>query len=80
MCDLIDLNWVSGSGKEKKFDEIIKILKESLKKGSKIFIGSDSFISRKKINFATAICLYGGTGSSRYFFARDHVPKNDFKV
>ena len=80
MCDLLNLSWVSGSGEEKKFDEIVKILKDSLKKGSKIFIGSDSFMTKRKVNFATAICLYGGSGSSRYFFAREYLPQKSFNV
>lgn len=80
MCDLIDLKWLSGSGEKKTFEEIIKISKRFLTKGSKIFIGSDSFINKKKINFATAICLYGGDVPSRYFFAKDHVPESRFNV
>jgi predicted RNase H-related nuclease YkuK (DUF458 family) len=80
MCDLLRLDWISGSGKKTNFEEIIKISKHSIKKGSKVFIGSDSFITKKKVNFATAICLYGGGASSRYFFAREHLPENNFKV
>ena len=31
------------------FEEIIKIIKQSIGKGSKIFIGSDSFMTRKQV-------------------------------
>ena len=80
MCDLLKLNWLSGSGEEKSFEEIIEILKDSIKKGSKIFIGSDSFPTKRKVNFATAVCIYGGDSSSRYFFARDRLPKSNFSA
>lgn len=80
MCELLRLNWVSGSGKKTNFEEIIKILKDSIKKGSKVFIGSDSFTTKNRVNFASAICLYGGQASSRYFFAREYLPKNKFKI
>lgn len=80
MCDLINLKWLSGSGETKDFEEIIAILKKSLSKGSRIFIGSDSFPNKKKVNFATAVCLYGGEVPSRYFFARETVPDNSYKV
>ena len=43
MCNLIDLSWVSGSGKQKNFKEVVQILKNSIATGSKIFIGTDSF-------------------------------------
>jgi len=80
MCDLLKLKWFTGSDKEIKFEDIISNIKESLVKGSKVFIGTDSFISKSRINFATAICLYGGESSSRYFFSKQYIPKNTYKV
>ncbi|MBT7243789.1 MAG: hypothetical protein HN879_10280 [Flavobacteriaceae bacterium] len=80
MCELLRLNWVSGSGKKTNFKEIIKILKDSIKKGSKVFIGSDSFTTKNKVNFASAICLYGGQAPSRYFFAREYLPQDNFNA
>jgi len=80
MCSLRSLNWLSGSGNKTSFEEIIQILKDSINKGSKIFIGSDSYINKRKVNFATALCLYGGESLNRYFFAREHLPEKSFKV
>jgi predicted RNase H-related nuclease YkuK (DUF458 family) len=80
MCELLRLNWVSGSGKKTNFKEIIKILKDSIKKGSKVFIGSDSFTTKNRVNFASAICLYGGQAPSRYFFAREYLPQDNFNA
>jgi len=79
MCDLIDLSWVSGSGNKKEFKEVIQVLKTSIASGSKIFIGTDSFKTKNRVNFATAICLFGGD-TSRYFFARESVSKNKYDV
>ena len=71
-------NWCTGSGQVISFPEIVTHLKEYVSGGSKIFIGSDSFISNKKICFSTAVCLYGSTKPSRYFFIKQHTPKKDF--
>ena len=62
------------------FYEILKIINDHTLKGSKIFIGTDSFISQEKVCFASAICLYGGELPSRYFFSKEKVPKNSFNV
>lgn len=79
MCDLVNLRWISGSGNQKSFQEVIEVLKESISNGSKIFIGTDSFKTKNKVNFATAVCLFGGD-TSRYFFARESVPKSKYNV
>ncbi len=79
MCDLVNLSWISGSGDKKEFSEIVEVIKNSIANGSKIFIGTDSFKTKNKVNFATALCLFGGD-TSRYFFARDYVPKNKYDV
>ncbi|MBT6231794.1 MAG: hypothetical protein HOI51_00285 [Nitrosomonadales bacterium] len=47
---------------------------------SKVFIGSDSFTTKNKVNFASAICLYGGQAPSRYFFAREYLPQDNFNA
>ena len=42
--------WITGSNKVIDFYEVLKIIKNYTLKGSKVFIGSDSFISNKKIH------------------------------
>ena len=49
-----------------------------MRRGARIFIGSDSFINKGNICFATALCLHGGKDGGRYFFFKDFVLKNDF--
>ena len=80
MQHLIEKNWNTGSDKVVDFYEILKIVKTHTLKGSKIFIGSDSFLTNKKVCFASAICLYGGEDPSRYFFFRENLNNQSFKV
>ncbi|OUW11039.1 MAG: hypothetical protein CBD26_03885 [Candidatus Pelagibacter sp. TMED166] len=79
MCDLKNHNWISGSGDNVAFEDIVTIVKDCVDNGSKVFIGSDSFTSKNKVNFATAICLYG-SDVSRYFFSREYLPKNKYSA
>ena len=66
--------WVSGSGEEFLFSEIVSIIQPRVSSGDKLYIGSDSFVSNKKVNFVTALCLTG-LGESRYFFKKENVPR-----
>ena len=78
MKHIIEKNWVTGSNKQIDFYELLNLSREYILKGSKVFIGSDSFISKEKVCFATALCLHGGEKSGRYFFFKDFVLKNKF--
>jgi predicted RNase H-related nuclease YkuK (DUF458 family) len=79
MKNITQKNWITGSNKVIDFYEVLKIIKNYTLKGSKVFIGSDSFISNKKVCFATAICLYGGSAPGRYFFFKEKVPVKQYK-
>ena len=72
--------WITGSNKLIDFYEILKIVKNYTIKGSKIFIGTDSFLTSKKVCFASAICLYGSNLPSRYFFFRENISNKNFKA
>ena len=78
MKHIIEKEWASGSGTRTDFYEILNLSRTYILKGSKMFIGSDSFISKERICFATAICLHGGELGGRYFFFKDFVPKTQF--
>ena len=80
MKHIIEKCWITGSGQQIDFYEILKILKYNTLKGSRIFIGTDSFVSNNKICFASAVCLYGTGGPSRYFFFKEKVKKRPFNV
>lgn len=78
MKHLIENNWNTGSGNSIDFYEILKVLKSYTIMGSKIFIGSDSFVTGDKVCFASAICVYGADLPGKYFFVRDKVNSKVF--
>ena len=80
MKHIIQKNWNTGSDKNIDFYEMLKILKDYVSNKSKIFIGTDSFISNQKVCFATAICLYGGELPGRYFFFKEKINKKPFSA
>ena len=75
MKHITEKEWITGSGHSIDFYEILKLLKDYTLKGSKVFIGTDSFVSNKKVCYATAICLAGSGLKGRYFFFKDFLPK-----
>lgn len=80
MKHIVEQNWTTGSNIKIDFYKILKIIKQHTVKGSKIFIGSDSFVSNKKICFASAVCLYGGSMPSRYFFFKENIRSKEFLI
>ena len=70
--------WITGSGQEITFSEICRSLNPLLRSGSKLFIGSDSNISKRKITFCKTICIHGLRDHSRYFFKRTKVDTKKF--
>tara|TARA_B100000427_G_scaffold315194_1_gene309060 strand:- start:894 stop:1379 length:486 start_codon:yes stop_codon:yes gene_type:complete len=80
MKHLTEKKWITGSNKSIDFYEILKIIKEHTQEGSKVFIGTDSFISSEKVCFASAICLYGENKPGRYFFFRENLSNKHYNV
>ena len=70
-------NWHTGSGESITFDEIVDIIKEHSKRNGNVFVGTDSFVQKKKCIFSTAIALANADGQKggRYFFK-----KNKFNI
>ena len=75
MDHLVKKNWVTGSNKQIDFYELLRLAREYVRSGSKIFIGTDSFASNSKVCFASAVCLHGGQNTGRYFFYKDFLSK-----
>lgn len=75
MKSLKQKDWITGSSKHVDFSDIISLVHEYVNHGSKIFIGSDSYMSGKKTCFATTLCLHGGEHGGRYFFYKENLPK-----
>lgn len=76
MNNMKEKNWITGSGDDVEFDDVVSFAKKYVANGSKIFIGSDSFVSGNKTCFATTLCLHGGSFGGRYFFYKENLPKN----
>jgi len=73
--DLLDNKiWISGGGKTTSLTNVLESVSEHVKNNSKIFIGSDSFISQGKVCFVTAVCLLTKNFGGRYYFYREKVP------
>ena len=70
--------WYTGSNRSVCFDEIKQTICKYVDQGGKIYIGSDSFISRNKVSFASTICLYGPPLASRYFFFKENIKLGHF--
>ena len=78
MEHIVKKNWVCGNNKQIDFYDVLRLTREYIQKGAKVFIGSDSFISRDKVCFASAVCLHGGEEGGRYFFFKDFLPKPQY--
>lgn len=78
MRHLIDARWNTGSNTIVDFYEILRVLKSYTVKGSKIFIGSDSFVSGGEVCFASAVCVYSQDLPGRYFFIKNKIESNRF--
>ena len=78
MEHIVKKRWVTGSDSEIDFYDLLNLTREYVQKGARIFIGSDSFISRQNVCFASAVCLYGGEEGGRYFFYKDFLPKQQY--
>ena len=78
MKHIVNKNWVTGGNKQIDFYDLLRLTRQSILDGSKVFIGSDSFISRDKVCFASAVCLHGCGRGGRYFFFRDFLPKPQY--
>tara|TARA_A200000159_G_scaffold159589_1_gene178434 strand:- start:9286 stop:9771 length:486 start_codon:yes stop_codon:yes gene_type:complete len=78
MEHIVKKNWVTGGNQQIDFYDLLRLTRQYVRNGSKIFIGSDSFISRDKVCFASAVCLHGGDKGGRYFFYKDFLPKPQY--
>ena len=79
MNSLSKKRWTSGSGVLHTFEGVTKqVLTHS--KNNKIFIGSDSFLTKKRTCFVTAVCLVTENKGGRYFLYKDYLKTNQFNI
>lgn len=70
--------WFTGSGVLVTSDFLVKKITSKLKNGSKLFIGTDSFIEKNKVTFASALCVYSPGKNSFYFFTKYRTNKKNY--
>lgn len=72
--------WRTGDGITTPFEEMLEIIKDHVNKNGLIYIGTDSFISKNKCTFASAICLHGGDDQrgGKYFFRKVSFKREKF--
>ena len=73
-------SWLTGEGKEIKFEEVMEIVGGYVDMGGAVSVGTDSFINKNGCIFTSAICLHGAKEQKggRYFFKKKVLPKKDF--
>jgi len=74
------LKWFTGNGEPTNLIKIIQTAKDYVKKNGKVYVGTDSFISQKKVTFASTVCLHGADGSrgGQYFFKKETLDPRKF--
>ena len=79
MSPLSKKKWISGSGIVRSFEEVENIvLSHSL--NNQIFIGSDSFLTKKRTCFVTAVCLLTKNKGGKYFLYKEYLKTNQFTI
>lgn len=79
----MDEVWRTGDTKCNKvlsYSEVVQEIKKHVSLNGSIYIGTDSFIEKKRCVFATAICLHGAEGQKggNYFFRRASFKREEF--
>ena len=72
--------WRTSDGHTVSFNDMLVDIKAHVLKNGLIYIGTDSFISKSKCTFASAICLHGADGQSggKYFFRKVSLQREKF--
>ena len=72
--------WHCSSGKDITFKELLNKVRSHVKQSGSIYIGTDSFLSKNKCTFASAICLHGADRQvgGKYFFRKVSFTREKF--
>ena len=72
--------WRTSDGHTVSFNDMLSDIKVHVLKNGLIYVGTDSFISKSKCTFASAICLHGADGQSggKYFFRKVSLQREKF--
>ena len=81
MSTLDNKKWSTGSGNALTLQEVLRKISDHLKnKDKKIFIGSDSHMTKKKVCFVTTVCLLSDRKGGKYFFYKENEAYNAFSA
>jgi hypothetical protein len=74
--------WFSGSGKEVNFDNLLKTIRKHTSKKGRVYVGTDSFLSKDRCTFSTVIVLHGADNQSGgyYYFTKKHTSDTRYNV
>ncbi len=76
---LSDKKWFSGSGIAHSFEDVSEtVSRHSLR--NKIFIGSDSFLTKRNTCFVTAVCLLTHNHGGRYFLYKEYIKTSQYDI
>ena len=72
--------WRTGDGNTISFNDVLDNIKTHVINNGLIYVGTDSFISKSKCTFASAICLHGADEQrgGKYFFRRVSFTREKF--
>ena len=72
--------WRTGDGNTVSFNDMFNDIKAHVLNNGLIYVGTDSFISKSKCTFASAICLHGADGQvgGKYFFRKVSIEREKF--
>jgi predicted RNase H-related nuclease YkuK (DUF458 family) len=72
--------WRTSDGITVSFNDMLATIKSHVTTNGLIYIGTDSFISKSKCTFASAICLHGADKQSggKYFFRKVSFKREKF--
>jgi len=79
MSPLSSKKWTSGSGDIYTFQQVNDIVSKH-SWNNKIFIGSDSFVTKSRTCFVTAVCLLTKNMGGKYFLYKEYLNTNQFNV
>jgi len=80
MSLLIGKNWSSGAGSRVNLCLVSEKITKHLSQNNKIFIGSDSFLSKRRTCFVTAVCFLTEGLGGQYFFYKESAPSKYYDV
>jgi len=74
--------WKTPSGDTILYNDMIKQVRDHTNNGGQTYIGTDSFVEKRRCVFATAICFHGAHNQKggQYLYRRTYHDRNEFPI